>query len=98
MVERSKDPMVHIRILQSNHALPNDSAVMGDKHTGSSDGLGEYGISRKFVANHNNEDHDGEEGDRCPKSNMEIQGKAIRLIRPNVQYLHTIASDQLDLS
>ena len=53
VVQRRGDPAVHIRILQPDQSLPDDSAVMGDKHTGSEDGVGEYGLSRKSVADHN---------------------------------------------
>ena len=50
VVERPGDPAVHICILQPDQSLLDDSAVMGDKHPGSSDGLGEYGISKRSVA------------------------------------------------
>ena len=78
MVEQLGDPTVHIRILQPDQSLPDDSALIDDKHTGSSDGLGEYGISEKSITDHSSGDNSGEEGDRSPKSNKEIQGKAIR--------------------
>ena len=84
VVERRGDPAVHIRILQPDQSLPDDSAVIGDKHPGSSDGLGEYGVSGKSVADHSSGNHSGEEGARRPKSNKEIQGKAIRSSGPDV--------------
>ena len=46
VVERPGDLVLHIRLLQLDQSLPDDSALMGDKHTGSSDGLGEYGVCR----------------------------------------------------
>ena len=52
VVERRGDPAVHICILQPDQSLPDDSAVVGDKHLGSSDALGEYGMSGKSVADH----------------------------------------------
>ena len=76
--------MVHIRILQLDQSLPDDSALIGDEHPGSKDGVGEYGVSRKSIADHNSENHGGKEGARRPKSNMAIQGKAIRSSRPDV--------------
>ena len=79
MVEQPGDPAVHIRILQPCQSLPDDSAVMGDKYTGSSGGLGEYGVSGKSVADHSSKHHSSKEGDKCPKSNKEIQDKAIKL-------------------
>ena len=84
MVERRGDPTVHIRILQPDQSLPDDSAVMDVKHPGSSDGLGEYGVSGKSVTHHSSRNRNGEEGARCPKSNKEIQGKAIRSSRLDV--------------
>ena len=83
-VEQPRDPAVHIHILQPDQSLLNDSAVMGDKHPESSDGLDEYGIFDKSVPDHNGGHHSDEEGDRCPKSNTEIQGKAIRSSRCDV--------------
>ena len=90
--------MVHIRILQPDQSLPDDSAVVGDKHPGSSDGLGEYGVSRESVPDHSSGHHSGKKGDRCPKSNTEIQGKAIRSIRPDVWSVVARALDQLESS
>ena len=84
MVQRRRDPAVHIRILQPDQSLPDDSAVMGDEHTGSEDGVGEYGLSEKSVADHSSGNHGGKEGARHPKSNTAIQGKAIRSTRPDV--------------
>ena len=84
VVERRGDPAVHIHIRQPDQSLPDDSAVMGDEHPGSEDGLGEYGVSRKSVADHNSGNHGGKEGARHPKSNTAIQGKEIRLSRPDV--------------
>ena len=69
VVERHRDPMVHIRILQSDQLLPDDSAFMGDKHAGSSNGLGEYGVSGEPVLDNSNRNHSGEEGTRRPKLN-----------------------------
>ena len=57
---------------------------MGDEHPGSKDGLGEYGVSGKSVADYRGGNHGGKEGARRPKSNPAIQGKAIRSTRPNV--------------
>ena len=76
--------MVHIRILQPDQSLPDDSAVMGDKHPGSEDGVGEYGVSGEFVVDHSSGNHGGKKGARCPKSNTAIQGKEIRSSRPDV--------------
>ena len=84
VVQRRGDPTVHIRILQPDQSLPDDSAVMGDEHPRSEDGLGEYGVSRKSVADHRGENHGCKEGTRRPKSNTAIQGKAIRSSRPDV--------------
>ena len=75
---------VHIRILQPDQSLPDDSAVIGDEHTGSEDGVDEYGLSGKSIADHNNGNHGGKEGTRRPKLNTAIQGKAIRSTRPDV--------------
>ena len=80
----SSDPVVHIRILQSDQSLPDDSALVGDKHPGSSDNLGEYGVSGESVADHCGGNHSSEEGRRRAKSNTAIQGKAIRSSRPDV--------------
>ena len=52
VVERPRDPAVHIRILQPDQSLPDDSAVMDDEHPGSSNGLVEYGVSRESVPDH----------------------------------------------
>ena len=57
---------------------------MGDKHIGSEDGVGKYGLSGESTADHNSGNHGGKEGKRRPKSNMAIQGKAIRSTRPDV--------------
>ena len=84
MVQRCGDPAVHIRILQPDQSLPDDSTLMGDEHPGSEDGVGEYGLSGKSVADHNSGNHGGKEGTRRPKSNTAIQGKAIRSTRPDV--------------
>ena len=84
VVKQRGDPAVHIRILQPDQSLPDDSALMGDEHPGSEDGLGEYGVSGKSVADHNSRNHGGKEGARRPKSNTAIQGKAIRSSRPDV--------------
>ena len=84
VVQRREDPAVHIRILQLDQSLLDDSALMGDKHTGSEDGVGEYGLSGKSVADHNSGNHGGKEGTRRPKLNTAIQGKAIRSTRPDV--------------
>ena len=73
VVKRPGDPAVHIRILQLDQSLPDDSAVMGDKHPRRSDGLGEYGVSGESVPDHSNRHHSGEEGDRRPKLNTEIR-------------------------
>ena len=70
--------MVHIHILQPDQSLPDDSAVMGDKHLGSSDSVSEYRVSAKSIADHSSGNHSSGEGDRRPKLNKEIQGKAIR--------------------
>ena len=61
MVEQPGDPAVHIHILQLDQSLLDDSAIMGDKHSGSSDGLGEYGISKKSVVDHSSGDDSCEE-------------------------------------
>ena len=84
VVQRRGDPAVHIRILQPDQSLPDDSALMGNEHTGSKDGVGEYGLSGKSVADHSSGNHGGKEGARRPKSNMAIQGKAIRSTRRDV--------------
>ena len=84
VVERRGDPAVHIRILQPDQSLLDDSALMGDEHPGSEDGRGEYGVSEESVADHNSGNHGGKEGTRRPKSNMVIQGKAIRSSRHDV--------------
>ena len=84
MVQQRGDPAVHIRILQPDQSLPDDSALMGDEHPGSEDGMGEYGLSGKSVADHSNGNHGGKEGARHPKSNSAIQGKAIRSTRLDV--------------
>ena len=49
VVKRRGDLAVHIRILQLDQSLPDDSALMGDEHPGSEDDLGEYGVSRESV-------------------------------------------------
>ena len=84
VVQRRGDPAVHIHILQPDQSLLDDSALMGDEHPGSEDGVGEYGVPGKFVANHNSGNHGGKEGARRPKPNTAIQGKAIRSSRPDV--------------
>ena len=84
VVQRCGDPAVHIRILQPDQSLPDDSALMGDEHPGSEDGVGEYGLSGKSVVDHNSGNHGGKEGARRPQSNTAIQGKAIRSTRPHV--------------
>ena len=84
VVQRRGDHAVHIRILQLDQSLSDDSAIMGDKHPGSEDGVGEYGMSEKSVADHNSGNHGGKKGARRPKSNTAIQGKAIRSSRPDV--------------
>ena len=84
MVQRRGYPTVHIRILQPDQSLPDDSALMGDEHTGSEDGVGEYGLSGKSVADHSSGNYSGKEGARRPKSNTAIQGKAIRSTRLDV--------------
>ena len=84
VVQRRGDPAVHIRVLQPDQSLPDDSALMGDEHTGSEDGLGEYGVSRESVTDHINRNHGRKEGARRPKSNTAIQGEAIRSTRPDV--------------
>ena len=76
--------MVHIRILQPDQSLPDDSAVMSDKHPGSEDGVGEYGVSGESIADHSSGNHSGKKGARRPKSNTAIQGKEIRSSRPDV--------------
>ena len=78
VVQRRGDPAVHIRILHPDQSLPDDLALMGDEHTGSEDGVGEYGLSGKSVADHSSRNHSGKEDARRPKSNTAIQGKAIR--------------------
>ena len=84
VVERPGDPAVHIRILQPDQSLPDDSVVVGNEHPRSSDGLVEYGVSEESVPDHNGWNHSGEEGDRLPESNTAIQGKAIRSSRQDV--------------
>ena len=84
VVQRRGDPAVHICILQPDQSLPDDSALMGDEHTGSEDGVGEYGLSRKSVVDYSSENHGDKEGARRPKSNTAIQGKAIKSTRPDV--------------
>ena len=84
VVQRRGDLAVHIRILQPDQSLPDDSALMGDEHTRSEDGVGEYGLSGKSVADHSSGNHSGKEGARLPKSNTAIQGKAIRSTQPDV--------------
>ena len=84
MVQRRGDPTVHIRILQPDQSLPDDSALMGDEHPGSEDGLGEYGVFEKSVADHSSGNHGSKEGTRRPKLNTAIQRKAIRSSRPDV--------------
>ena len=84
VVQRCGDPAVHIRILQPDQSLLDDSAVKGNEHTGSKDGVGEYGLSEKSIADHSSGNHGGKEGARRPKLNTAIQGKAIRLTRPDV--------------
>ena len=84
VVQRCGDPAVHIRILQPDQSLPDDSALMGDEHTGSKDGVSEYGVSGESVADHSSRNHSGKEGARRPKSNTAIQGKAIRSTRDDV--------------
>ena len=84
VVQRRGDLAVHIHILQPDQSLPDDSALMGDEHPRSEDGLGEYGVSEKSVADHNSGNHGGKAGARRPKSNTVIQSKAIRSSRPDV--------------
>ena len=84
VVQQHGDPAVHIRILQPDQSLPDDSALMDNEHIGSEDGVGEYGLARKSVADHNSGNHGGKEGARHPKSSTAIQGKAIRSTRPDV--------------
>ena len=84
VVERPGDLAVHIRILQPDQSLPDDSAIMDDEHARSSDSLVEYGVSGESVPDHNSWNHNGEEGDRRPESNTAIQDKAIRSSRPDV--------------
>ena len=84
VVQRRGDLAVHIRILQPDQSLPDDSAVMGNEHPGSEDGLGKYGVFGESVADHSGGNHGGKEGARRPKSNTAIQGKAIRSTRPDV--------------
>ena len=90
--------MVHIRILQSDQSLPDDSAIMGDKYPGSSDNLDEYGVPRESVPDHSSGNHSGAEGHKCAKSNMAIQGKAIRSSRPDMWSVVARALDQLESS
>ena len=78
----SSDPKIHL--LQPDQSLPDDSALMDDKHTKSSNCLSEYGIFGNSVTNRNSGDDSGKEGNRHPKSNMEIQGNAIRSSRLDV--------------
>ena len=70
--------MVHIRILQLDLSLPDDSPIMDNKHTGSLGGLDEYGIFGKSVTDHSSGDDICKEGAKRPKLNTEIQGKAMR--------------------
>ena len=98
VVERPGDPAVHIHILQPDQSLPDDSAVMSDKHPGSSDGLGEYGVSGESIPDHNGRNHSGEEGHRRAKSNTAIQGKAIRSSRLDMWSVVARALDQLKSS
>ena len=69
VVQRREDPTVHIRVLQPDQSLPDDSTVMGDKHPRSADSLGEYGVSGEPVIDNSSENHSGKEGARRPKSN-----------------------------
>ena len=84
LVQRRGDPAIHIRILQPDQSLSDDSAVMGNEHPGSEDGLGKYGVSGESVADHSGGNHGGKEGTRRPKSNTAIQGNSIRSTRPDV--------------
>ena len=98
VVDRPGDPTVYIRILQPHQSLPDDSAVMGDEHPGSSDRVVEYGVSGESIPDHSGWNHSGEEGDKHPESNTVIQGKAIRSSRPDVCNVVARALDQLELS
>ena len=98
VVKQPGDPTVHICILQPDQSLPDDSAVMGAKHPGSSDGVDEYGVSGESISDHSGGNHSGEDGHRHAKSNTAIQGKAIRSSRPNVSSVVTRALDQLESS
>ena len=69
VVQRRGDPAVHIRVLQPDQSLPDDLAVMGDEHLGSTDGLGEYGVSGEPVTDNSSRNHNGKEGARRPNSN-----------------------------
>ena len=97
LIERRRDPAVHIRILQLDQSLPDDSAVMDDKHLGSSNGLDEYGVSGEPVPDNNSGNHNDEEGARRPKLNKEIQGKAIRSMCETWSTEFEINSSQVDL-
>ena len=46
---------------------------MGDEHPGSEDGVGEYGVSGKSVADHSSGNHGGKEGARHPKSTRQFK-------------------------
>ena len=98
VVKRPRDVAVHICILQPDQSLLDDLAVVGDKHPGSSDGLGEYGVSGESVPDHSSGNHSNKEGDRRPKSNTAIQVKAIRSSRPDVWSVVARALDQLESS
>ena len=52
LVQQCEDHAVHIHILQPDQSLPDDSAVMGDEHPRSEDGVGEYGVFGESVADH----------------------------------------------
>ena len=66
--------------------------------SGSSDGLGEYGVSGEFVPDHSGGNHNGKEGNRRAKSNTAIQSKEIRSSRPDVWSVVARALDQLKSS
>ena len=53
VVEQRGHPAVQIRILQPDQSLPDDSVVNGDEHPGSTDGLGEYGVSEEPILDNN---------------------------------------------
>ena len=61
--------MVHIRVLQPDQSLLDDSALMGDKHPGSANGLGEYGVSKEPITDNSSQNHSSKKGVRRPKSN-----------------------------